>query len=74
MAKAVGVFDVLAEYGAAQSRPEYRLLLEVTHWTDEDVARENSIRAAYESGKMTPSLVARQSFGEILPLFFGTSP
>ena len=69
MAQAVGVFDVLAEYGAAQSRSEYQLLREVTHWTDGDVAREKAIRDRYAAGGVTPSMIAYESFAEILPLF-----
>jgi hypothetical protein len=34
MAQDAGVDDVWAEYGQAQSRPEYQPLRDVTHWSD----------------------------------------
>ena len=38
-----GVSDVWAKYGQAHKRPEYKLLQDVTHWTAEDVTREQKI-------------------------------
>ena len=46
MAQAAGVVDVLAEYGAAQHLPEYKLLQLVSHWTEEDVQRERETSKA----------------------------
>ena len=43
MAQAAGVLDAHAEYGLVQHRDEYDLLRRVTHWTDEDVAREKAL-------------------------------
>jgi HAD superfamily hydrolase (TIGR01549 family) len=40
MAQSAGVIDVHASYGEAKDRPEYELLRQVTHWTQEAVERE----------------------------------
>lgn len=47
MANDVGVFSVLASYGALhfESRPEdYNLLRAVSHWSDEDILREKRLK------------------------------
>jgi phosphoglycolate phosphatase-like HAD superfamily hydrolase len=61
-----GVSDVWAKYGQAHKRPEYKLLQEVTHWTTEDVAREQKIN---ERDDVKPTHVLGQSFSQILALF-----
>lgn len=61
MAQAAGVIDVYAAYGAAPSRPEYDLLTRVSHWTDEQIARDRELRR-----QVTPTYVLNQSFGEVL--------
>lgn len=66
MAQAVGVFDVHAAYGEAHKRPEYQLLVDVTHWTDEMVERERETRPGVLP---TPSFVLREAFAEILDMF-----
>jgi len=43
MAQHVGAIDLHARYGLVQDKPEYRLLREVSHWTDEDVEREKEL-------------------------------
>lgn len=45
MAQQVGVTDIHAKYGEAQGREDYSLLQAVTHWTQEDVDREQSLRS-----------------------------
>ena len=45
MAQDAGVIDVHAAYGTAHTKEEYDLLVKVTHWTDEDVAREKELKA-----------------------------
>lgn len=45
MAIDCGVEDVWAQYGQAHKRPEYKLLQDVTHWTQEEVEREQKIKA-----------------------------
>lgn len=67
MAQASGVLDVLASYGLVQHQPEYDLLRRVTHWTDEDVARERAL--ARPQAKVTATHICHEGFHEILPLF-----
>lgn len=66
MAQAVGVIDIHAAYGVADNRPEYQLLRDVTHWTDEMVERE---RDRTPGALPTPSYVLREGISEILELF-----
>jgi FMN phosphatase YigB (HAD superfamily) len=65
MAKDAGVIDVFAEYGRAQDRPEYELLREVSHWTDEDVAREKELQKRH----VDPTHVLQGSLSEVLAIF-----
>lgn len=63
MAQAAGVRDAWAKYGEAQSRDQYALLKQVTHWTPEMVARE----AAINSGAhVVPTYTLEKKFNEIL--------
>lgn len=66
MAQDAGVRDVLAEYGRTQDRQAYELLKRVTHWTDEDVAREKRL---LERPPVQPAYVLVDSFAELLDLF-----
>jgi FMN phosphatase YigB (HAD superfamily) len=43
MAQNSGVHDVFAAYGRKYDADNYRLLVEITHWTDEDVSRETEL-------------------------------
>lgn len=43
MAQDAGVMDVLANYGESHRKEEYKLLVDVTHWSDEDVEREKKM-------------------------------
>lgn len=47
MAQECGVHDVFAAYGRQYDPDNYRLLVEITHWTEDDVARETKL-AAFE--------------------------
>ena len=60
------VEDVWAEYGQAHKRPEYRLLQDVTHWTSEEVEREQLIRAREH---IHPTHALAGSFSQILDRF-----
>ena len=40
MARSAGVSAIFAEYGCRRHSPGYSKLRRVTHWTNEDVARE----------------------------------
>lgn len=63
MAHAVGVLDVHARYGESQRKPEYSLLQRVSHWTQQDVEREQAIIA--KGLDFTPSVILKDSFAEI---------
>lgn len=47
MAKTAGVTAVWARYGTGYERSLWDILVRVTHWTDEDVAREAELRTLY---------------------------
>lgn len=65
MAKDAGVDHAWAKYGTAQHRDEYKLLREVTHWTNEDVEREKRIKQR----DVEPDHVLKNQFDEILKVF-----
>ncbi|MHC4336874.1 MAG: HAD family hydrolase [Planctomycetota bacterium] len=65
MAQRAGVTAVHAEYGVAHRREEYKLLQDVTHWSDYQVEME---QITYE--KITqPKYVLSKRFDEILGFF-----
>lgn len=66
MAIDCGVEDVWAEYGQAHKRPEYKLLVDVTHWTAEEVEREQRIKARED---VHPTHTLTNSFSELLDHF-----
>ena len=63
MAREAGVFDVHAQYGETQKRPEYELLQRVSHWTEDDVQREAAITA--RGHDFVPGAVPKDCFAEI---------
>lgn len=67
MAQRAGVTDVHAKYGEAQHRPEYDLLRRVTHWNDEDVARERL--HVGPDRPIAASHTCHQRFQEVLEVF-----
>jgi phosphoglycolate phosphatase len=67
MAQQAGVLDVYAKYGESQSRPGYDLLRRVSHWSDNDIARERAI--AQSTAIVVPTVTCQRSFDEVLPLF-----
>lgn len=44
MAQDAGILDIYAEYGHSHSRTEYKLLQEVSHWTESDVLKEQELK------------------------------
>ena len=66
MALNYGIDDVWAKYGQAHEREEYRLLQEVTHWTEEQMQQEQRIEAGVD---VTPSRTLETTFSEILDMF-----
>lgn len=65
MAKDAGVDYGWAAYGEAQDTQAYELLKLVTHWSDEDVAREHLIRTR----AVTADIVLRDSLSQVLDYF-----
>lgn len=65
MAQDAGIADVYAKYGAAQNRPEYGLLREVTHWTPQSVQKEKDLTKA----EAKPTFELQRYFSEIRDLF-----
>ena len=65
MAKQVGCYAVWAEYGAQPDPDVYDKLVRISHWTDEDVARERAIRK--QAASVKADYVCSRSFREILP-------
>jgi phosphoglycolate phosphatase len=62
MAQDASVLDVHAAYGVAQNTDAYALLRRVTHWRDEDVARE---RAAMKQGTIVPTIELTEGLPEL---------
>lgn len=69
MAQKAGVTDVHAKYGTAHTRDEYQLLIDVTFWTDEDVAREKALK----EHDVKPTFTLNNGYAELLSLFNFTS-
>lgn len=66
MAVEAGVTAVWASYGIKYEKSYWDTLVRVTHWTDEDVLREQELRKA--AGSVVPDHEAH-AFADILPLF-----
>lgn len=66
MASDCQIENAWAKYGQAHKRPEYRLLQDVTHWTAEEVAREQRIR---ERVDVLPDHTLNNGFYELLDVF-----
>jgi phosphoglycolate phosphatase-like HAD superfamily hydrolase len=66
MALESGVSAVFAKYGSAHKRAEYKLLIDVTHWTPEEVAAEQRLK---EREHVHPTYTLENSLSEILGLF-----
>lgn len=69
MAIDTGVTSVYAKYGSEIDNKKYQLLREVTHWTDEDVAREIEFQNKNNNDEITPDYTLKYSFNEILSHF-----
>jgi FMN phosphatase YigB (HAD superfamily) len=63
MARQCGVFAVWARYGQTVSPEDFKLLVAITHWTEEDIRREQT-----SSGSVEPSQIIDR-FPEIEKLF-----
>lgn len=65
MAQEANVVDVHASYGTAHTRDEYELLVAVSHWSDEEVHREQELKKQ----DVSPTLSLNENFGQILEWF-----
>lgn len=63
MAKAAGVHAVWARYGTRFDRQHWDVLVRVTHWTDEDVKREELLKQAFRDVRPDQTI---DSFSEII--------
>ncbi len=67
MARAAGVWSAYAEYGTRFAKTHWNDLVRVTHWTDEDISRNEAARAKY--GNTQADAVLDTSFAQILDSF-----
>lgn len=67
MAHDANVASVWAKYGVKLDSENYAKLVRVTHWTDEDVAREKALAVRVKDFK--PDFVLENSFAEIVKFF-----
>jgi len=65
MATAAGVTAAWARYGTQYDRDLWKILVRVTHWTDEDVAREEELKKEYHG--VNPDFTI-DSFDEVLQI------
>jgi FMN phosphatase YigB (HAD superfamily) len=63
MATNAGVAGIWARYGASHNPSHWSLLVEITHWTPDDVEREEQLRAA--ASDVEPDFVV-DGFAEVL--------
>jgi phosphoglycolate phosphatase len=63
MARTAGVFAIWAKYGASHRKETYQRLVRVTHWTEEDVARERE--SSEKARGVKPDYVLENDFSEI---------
>jgi phosphoglycolate phosphatase len=70
MAKEAGVTAVWARYGTIYDPEAWAYLVRVTHWTDQDVARERDLKLKF--GGVVPDY-AISAFSELKDLIFGRS-
>jgi phosphoglycolate phosphatase len=64
MARSSGVYAIWAEYGTQVSPALYQQLVRISHWTAEDVQRENATRLA--AAETQPDFTCHSSFHEVL--------
>jgi phosphoglycolate phosphatase-like HAD superfamily hydrolase len=65
MARMAGITSVWARYGTLYDRELWKVLVRITHWSSEDVAREEALKKQFEN--VQPDFVI-DSFEEILSL------
>ncbi|WP_167398294.1 HAD family hydrolase [Flavobacterium crocinum] len=73
MALDAGVTSIYAKYGSEIASDKYKLLKEVTHWTDEDVKREQEFHEKHRNEEIKPDLILEESFSQLLNYISFTS-
>ena len=66
MANDAGISSVWAEYGKQHSKEYWDLLVSITHWTSDDVEREESLKKVL--GDSRPNYIVK-SFSDLLTIF-----
>ena len=66
MAKRANVFAIWAAYGARHPPLMYSELVRVSHWTAEEIALEESLKAQAKNIRL--DYIARNSFAEVPPV------
>lgn len=65
MAAEAGVHSVWAKYGNVYEKSLWGQLVRITHWTDDDVRREEDLRA--RAAEVTPEFIA-EGFADLLAI------
>lgn len=71
MAKAAGVSAIWAKFGAIHPEGQYRKLVRISHWTADDVVREQELRE--RAREIEADYVLENGFSEILHALIATS-
>jgi FMN phosphatase YigB (HAD superfamily) len=69
MAKKAGCFAIWAKYGVRRDPAMYNRLVRISHWTEEDIARERNF--AHEASTITPDFTCENSISELLGVLEG---
>jgi phosphoglycolate phosphatase len=64
MAKRANCFAIWAKYGTDHPAVEYAKLVRISHWTAEEVSRENDLRETTRS--VMPDCIAQHSFADVV--------
>lgn len=56
--------DIWAKYGIRHAESDYQKLVRVSHWTEDDVAREKLL--ALEVSTVEPDFIADRSFAQVM--------
>ncbi len=68
MAREAGITSVWARYGTSYDRKLWEILVSITHWTDEDVSREERLQSLYHD--VEPDFTV-DAYSELLALIPG---
>jgi phosphoglycolate phosphatase len=70
MARNAGCFSIWAKYGVRRDPAMYERLVRISHWTDDDIARERDFAA--QASKIRPDFVCEKSISEVLAVLTGS--